>query len=92
MIVIVIRGIYTVSAKGRLEYTELTSLMRELNINVYKLIDYFDKGASDVQVSVIKPTDDTYIYSDVIHGMEEFLLTYHSTAGGKLQKRDLFKI
>ena len=85
------KGIYTVSAKGRLEYTELTSLMRELNINVYKLIDYFDKGASDVQVSVIKPTDDTYIYSDVIHGMEEFLLTYHSTAGVNFRRETYLK-
>lgn len=85
------KGIYTTSAKGRQEYTELTSLMKELNINTYKLINYFDKGTSDTRTTVIKPTDDTYIYSDVIHGMEELLLTYHSSVGANFRRETYLK-
>lgn len=85
------KGIYTTSANGRKEYTGCTSWMKELNLNVYKLIDYLDKGTTATRTSVIKPTDDTYIYGDAIHGMEDFLLTYHSTAGNHFKRESYLK-
>lgn len=86
------KGIYTTSAKGRKEYTECTSWMKELNLNVYNLIDYFDRGGTTgIRTSAIRPTDDTYIYGDAIHGMEEFLLTYHSTVGNNYKRESYLK-
>lgn len=69
-------------------WTELSSAMKELNTQVYPLIDYIDKRTYPIKVFrdvALYPQEDSYITfadgsKEVIHGLEDSLVIANSSA------------